>query len=275
MKTIAIQGIKGSFHEEAAIQLFGKQIQIEPCNTFKELAEKVDDRTVETGIIAIENTISGTILHNFELIRQFNLCITHEVYLRIVQNLGAVKGATMKDIHEVHSHYMALNQCRDFFEQHRQIQLIESVDTALSIREVAIEQNIHKAAIGSKTAIEYYGLDLLSESIETVKQNWTRFAIVSKQTTAQPDFNKVSICVELQHKPGSLSQVLSLLFLLGINLTKIESVPILGKPWNYRFYIDFVLSQSVSFESVIESITPHTQQLTILGKYQTGKIIEL
>lgn len=268
---VAIQGVKGAFHEEAAIKLFGNDIEIEPCLTFKILAEKVADGSVDAALMAIENTISGTILSNFELIRCYHLDITAETYLRIRQNLAVLKGTTIEMLKEVHSHYMALNQCRDFFAKYPNIKLVESADTALSIREVAEIGDPTRGAIGSALAIEQYGLEALATSIETDKFNYTRFVVLNKNATSDTKFNKVSATIVLPHVAGSLSKVLSLFFLLGINLTKIESMPILGKPWQYRFFIDFILSESVSYEATIEALTPLTEELSILGRYQSSQ----
>lgn len=264
---IAIQGIKGSFHEEAAIRIYGRDIEIEPCITFKELAEKINSNEVELGIMAIENTISRTIIDNLELIRWYNFQISAETYLRIKQNLGVVKGASFDTIREVESHYMALNQCRGYFEKHPHIHLTESADTALSIKQVAEKGSTEHAAIGSKLAIEYYGLELLAEGIETNKENYTRFVIVSKNPAFDANYNKVSITITLPHKSGALANVLNQLHLLGGNLTKIESVPIEGKPWEYRFYLDFIIPETPNKDSIIESLRSITAELTVLGKY--------
>jgi len=266
-QTIAIQGIKGAFHEEAAIKIFGKEIEIEPCLTFKELAEKLNNDEIELGIMAIENTISKTILDNLELIRQYNFQISAETYLRIEQNLGIVKGASFDTIREVQSHYMALNQCRDYFEKYPHIHLVESADTALSIKEVAEKGSLEFAAIGSRLAIEYYGLELLDTSIETNKENYTRFVLVSKRPNVPTNYNKVSLTITLPHQSGALAKVLNKIHQWNSNLTKIESVPIEGKPWEYRFYLDCILPEIPDKGQMIESLKPITDELKILGKY--------
>lgn len=268
IKKIAIQGIKGAFHEEAAIKVFGSNITIDPCNTFTELTEKVKRNEVDYALMAIENTISGTILTNYELIRKHELTIIDETYLRITQNLGVKKGACLDSLTEVSSHYMALNQCRDFFADHTQINLTESIDTAYSIKTVADSDSIERGAIGSKLAIEYYGLDLLAEGIETNKQNYTRFAVLSKSKTTDSKANKVSLSLTLKHQTGSLFKVLSLLNSFNINLTKIESSPILGEPFHYRFYIDLILNTDMNLSEVIDKIRPLTKELITLGQYK-------
>ena len=270
-KRIAIQGVKGAFHEEAALKVFGEEIEIVPCMNFKELTEKVKNREVDFAVMAIENTISGTILSNLELIHQQELKIVGETYLRIVQNLGVVQDATLATLREVRSHYMALNQCRDYFQTEPQIQLVDSADTALSLKEVAEAGSVEFGGIGSKLAIEHYGLKLLAEGIETNKKNYTRFAVLSNELLVNQNAIKISLSMILSHEPGALSKVLSLLHLLNVNLTKIESSPILGEPFHYRFYLDILLGENVSYQTTIEALKPLTEELQILGRYIPGK----
>ena len=272
IKTIAIQGIKGAFHEEAAKNVFGNKINISPSITFQELTSKVVNEEVDYALMAIENTISGTILQNLELIRNNNLAIIGETYLRIEQNLGGLKGANIHELTEVSSHYMALNQCRAFFKTPPAVKLVESADTALSLKKVSEQDNPQIAAIGSKLAIEEYGLELLARGIETDKSNYTRFAVLGKQIDTSTDGAKVSLSIILSNVSGALSKAISLLHLLGVNLTKIESAPVIGKPFQYRFFLDFILHEKVSFQNTIEALTPLTIELKILGKYHPGKI---
>lgn len=269
IQKIAIQGVKGAFHEEAARVLFGDEITIEPCLTFKELVHKIVTDQIEFGVMAIENTISGTILDNLELIASHDLQIQDEVYLRIQQNLGAVKGADLSTIKKVYSHYMALNQCRSFFESYPEVCLVESMDTALSVMEVAKSGNTELAAIGSRLAIEFYGLDLIAESIETDKKNYTRFVTVSKQKCAEIHYDKVSLSLTLPHKKGSLATILNLLSDFDVNLTKIESVPILGRPWEYRFYLDYIHSDLRCRKELLNCLLERCDELKILGKYKS------
>lgn len=264
---ISIQGIKGAFHEQAAIKIYGQAIEIVPCVTFKELVEKIKTDEIKLGIMAIENSISGTILDNLELIRKYDLQISAEIYLRIKQNLGAVKGATFETIREVTSHYMALNQCRNYFEKYEHINLVESTDTALSIKEVAEKGTLEYAAIGSKLAIEYYGLEMLAEGIETNKENYTRFVIVSKNPDIESAYNKISTTMTLPHKSGALARILNLLYKHNHNLTKLESVPIEGQPWEYRFYLDFLVPENSNTDFLIDSLRAITVDLKLLGKY--------
>ncbi|MDX2362169.1 MAG: prephenate dehydratase [Crocinitomicaceae bacterium] len=265
---IAIQGVKGAFHEEAAVHVFGNNIEIVSCLTFQEEIGKLENGEADAGIMAIENTISGTILNNLELIRTSSACIVGEVYLRIHQNLGGIQDASISELREVRSHYMALNQCRDFFGVNPEVHLVEGQDTALCIREVAELQDPTIAAIGSRLAIEQYGLELLVENIETDPNNFTRFAVLKLKSDVELG-NKVSLSLVLKHESGALSKVLTLLHLLNVNLTKIESVPMVGKPFQYRFFLDLILSKNVSFESMKETLTPLAEELNIMGRYKS------
>lgn len=271
MNSIAIQGIRGAFHEEAARYYCGSGCDVIPCMTFTEVTESVMNGKAETGIMAIENSISGTILDNLELIRINSLSITAEINLRIVQNLGGLMGSSLQGLREVHSHYMALNQCREFFRKYPSVRLVESADTALSIRDVAEWNNPAVAAIGSRLAIEQYGLAVLAEGIETHPHNYTRFAVIQKEPDPCPDNDKVSMSFTLPHKTGSLSRVLSLLNIMDINLTKLESVPVVGKPWNYRFYTDFILPDPNLFQSIFNLLSEITEELSLMGRYKTIK----
>jgi prephenate dehydratase len=271
IKKVAIQGIRGAFHEEAAIQFFNNEkIDIVPALTFDELIQSVSDNNSNLGIMAIENSISGTIHTNLELIRNSELSIIGETYIRIQQNFAIHPEAKIENIKKVKSHFMALNQCRKYFRQFPNMQLIESKDTALSMREITEANSIDIGAIGSMTAIKNYGLKLVTESIETNKNNYTRFVILSREKNRNTEINKASLSLILPHKAGSLSKVLSLISFYGADLTKIESTPILGKPWSYRFYIDLRFDDETIFENVITSIKPLVEEIQILGKYTDG-----
>lgn len=273
-KIIAIQGVKGAFHEEAARKVFGPEIEIMPCMTFQEVGQAVLSGRADNAVMAIENTISGTILSNLELIRDNDLQIMGEIFLRIRQNLGVIRGASLDTLEEVHSHYMALNQCRAYFQPHRHIQLVESVDTALSLREVAEVGSKSRGAIGSKLAIEHYGLELIAEGIESDKRNFTRFAVLRSQREERKKGNKVSMAVTLPHQPGALARIISLLHLSGSNLTKVESTPILGKPFQYCFFIDFILGRDVDFASTMAVLRPNVLDLKIMGRFPASPMIE-
>ena len=269
--TISIQGVKGAFHEEAAINYYGGEINILPNISFSEVIESIRSNTAKAGIMAVENTISGTIHSNLNLIRESGLPICGEVYLQIEQNLVGLPGTKISDLNEVHSHYMAIDQCRSFFRNHPHIKLIESDDTALSMKEIAENQLPNMGAIGSKIGADHYGLSILSESIETNKKNYTRFLIVEKENQSHVEgIDKSSISMTLPNHKGSLSQVLSVIAFYDVDLSKIESVPVVGEPWHYRFYIDVLFDNYDKYKSMLQAIGPLTDELQILGEYESG-----
>ena len=268
---VSIQGIRGAFHEEAANSYFGDQTEVLPQKSFQQLVESVSMEEAKYGTMAIENTISGTIHNNFNLIRQSDLHIIGEVYLRIEQNLAAIQGTQLQDLKQVESHYMAINQCREYFRNHPQIQLVDSDDTAGSMRKIAREGLTTRGAIGSRLAAEHYGLEIIAPSIETHKKNYTRFLILSKQKNQQKDYNKASLAILLPHKQGSLAKILSIIDIYGINLCKIESMPVIGEPWHYLFYIDLLFDQAETYQNMLIAIRPLLDELHILGEYQFGQ----
>jgi prephenate dehydratase len=269
--TISIQGVKGAFHEEAAINYYGGEIEILPNISFYEVIESIRDNHAKAGIMAVENTISGTIHSNLNLIRESELAICGEVYLQIEQNLVGLPGISIEDLAEVHSHYMAIEQCRNFFRKHPHIKLIESDDTALSMKEIAEKQLTNVGAIGSRIGARHYGLNIIAESIETNKKNYTRFLIVERENkTGSDKINKSSISMTLPNYKGSLSQVLSVIAFYDVDLSKIESVPVVGEPWHYRFYIDVLFENHDKYKSMMQAIGPLTDELQILGEYASG-----
>ncbi|MCD4833056.1 MAG: prephenate dehydratase [Bacteroidales bacterium] len=268
---VSIQGIKGAFHEEAAKNYFKSEIEVIPNITFDDVINSVQNQKADFGIVAIENTISGTIHTNLNLIKQSSLKITGEVYLQIKQNLVALPNSKLENINQVQSHYMALNQCRDFLRKYPKIKLVESEDTALSIKQIADEQLENIGAIGSKLAAEYYGLEIISESIETNKKNYTRFLILELNTNVESgDNNKASLAITLPHKKGSLAIILNIISFYDINLTKIESVPVIGEPWHYLFYIDVQFDSTEIYLQMIQSLNPLADEIIILGEYKSG-----
>ncbi len=269
---VSIQGIKGAFHQEAAEEYFGQKTEILPQHTFQGLVDSVSHEEAEYGIMAIENTISGTIHNNFNLIRQSNLQIVGEVYLRIEQNLAALPGTPLSQLTHVESHYMAINQCREFFRSHPQIKLIDAEDTAGSMRNIAENKLQKTGAIGSKLAAEQYGLEIIAKGIETNKQNYTRFLTLKKQEEQNTeDFNKASLALLLPHKQGSLAKILSIIDIYGLNLSKIESMPVIGEPWHYLFYIDVLFDKVKIYQDMLQAIRPLLNELHILGEYQFGQ----
>ncbi|MEM1319588.1 MAG: prephenate dehydratase [Bacteroidota bacterium] len=275
LNRIAIQGVPGAFHEIAARRYYPADgLQIVPAHTFEELVGMVEgERQAEGGIMAIENSIAGSILFNYQLLYHSRLQIVGEVFLRIKQNLLTLPGSTIEDLREVHSHPMAIAQCRQFFKQYPAIKLIETEDTALSARKVGENRWRHTGAIASDLAAEMYGLEVLADSIETNKKNFTRFLILHAQPSdlQSHQINKLSICFSLRHQVGTLHQVLGELARQEANLTKIQSVPLVGQEWQYLFFIDFVIENNRSSDEVIAAIEPLTEELRILGKYQKGQ----
>lgn len=272
---IAIQGGFGAFHEIAATHYFNENnIEIMPNNTFKDLMKSLHERQADFGIMAIENSLAGSILPNYSLIKESKMHIVGEIYLRIRQNLVALKGQKIKDLTEVFSHPMAILQCQPFFDKYPFIKLVESIDTALSAKHISDEKILGRGAISSDLAAKKYGLEILATGIETNKMNYTRFLILKENNgdeTAQ--VNKASIHFALAHKSGSLSKILSILSYYDINLTKIQSLPIMGKDWEYQFYIDVMFEDYNWYKKSLDAIRPFTADLGVLGEYVKGKSI--
>jgi prephenate dehydratase len=275
-KTIAIQGGYGAFHEIAAHHYFeGESIEILPRSTFRDMVSTLKERRSDFGIMAIENSLAGSIIPNYNLIINTNMHITGEIYLRIKQNLVALPGVKISDLEEVYSHPMAILQCQDFFDGYPDIRLIESIDTAMSAEEIAQKDLRNTGAISSRLAAEKYGLAILAKSIETNKMNYTRFLILAENgiTIAQEKINKASVFFTVAHKFGSLSKILSILSYYEINLAKIQSMPIPGKDWEYMFYVDVEINNYDMYKKSLDAIRPFTPSLGILGEYNKGKSV--
>lgn len=270
---IAIQGGFGAFHDIAATHYFHNQnIEIIPRNTFKDLMKSLRERKADYGIMAIENSIAGSILPNYSLIKDSPMHIVGEIYLRVKQNLIALGGQSIENLTEVHSHPMAILQCQEFFDRYPGIKLIESIDTALSARDISEKKLLKTGAIASSMAARKYNLEILAEGIETNKMNYTRFLII-KENGSRPDttkVNKSSIHFALAHRTGTLSKILSILSYYDINLTKIQSLPIMGKDWEYQFYIDVIFSDYEWYRKSLIAIEPFTSELGVLGEYEKG-----
>lgn len=275
---VAIQGYAGAFHEIAARLHFGKrEIEITPCNTFDSLIKSVEvGETSTAGLMAIENSLAGSIMFNYQLLYGSDLQVTGEVYLRIKQNLMTLPGVRIEDLEEVHSHYMAIAQCREFFQQYPHIRLIESSDTALSAKHIRDNNLTKTGAIASTLAAELYNLEVIAPSIETNKKNYTRFLVLHPKETAVelPDSNKISLCFSIPHEVGGLYKILGVLAAYGVNLTKIQSSPIIGKEWEYLFFVDFIRDKDLSWEQALDAIRPLTTSLRILGVYPKGQHFE-
>lgn len=269
---VAIQGVKGCFHEQAARLFYegqGRMVSdIKECLTFEDLYRSLEEGTADSAVMAIENTVSGGLLPNFELLRRYDRKIKGEVFLRIQQNLMALPGQKIEDIREVRTHYMAINQTREFFKNRPWIRLVESEDTAKSAAEIASENLKGVGAVASVLASDIYGLEILAESIETYKQNFTRFLIFDEGLDIDADMiNKVSMCFTLPHEPGSLAHVLTILSFYGMNLTRIQSLPIPGHEWQYFFYVDIKFENRRRYEQAIAAVRPLMEDLDILGEY--------
>jgi len=276
LKTIAIQGGYGAFHEIAANKYFGEEtVEIVPRNTFKDLFKALKEGKVDFGITAIENSLAGSILPNYSLLLESNMKVIGEVYLRIKQNLVALPGQQISDIKEVYSHPMAILQCQDFFDNYPNILLIDSIDTALSAKKIADEKLIGIAAIASDLAAQNYNLEVIAKSIETNKNNYTRFLILQDINGSgfhDDKVNKSSLSFSLANKTGSLSKILSIFSYYDINLTKIQSMPIIGRDWEYQFYIDLEFDDYHMYRQSVEAVKPFTSDLWILGEYYKGKV---
>ena len=273
-KKIAIQGIVGSFHDIAAHQFFGgEELELLCCDTFEQVFQSMQDDHDVIGLVAIENTIAGSLLHNYELLRDSRMSIVGEHKLRISHSLLCLPDDSWDTITEVNSHPVALMQCRNFLQQHRGLKIVEAEDTAGAARDIS-EQQLHgHAAICSRHAAELYGMKVLEEGIETNKHNFTRFLVVSDPLNAPylctPDTsNKASLVFSLPHNEGSLSQVLSILSFYRINLTKIQSLPIIGREWEYLFYVDLTYDSYIRYRQSLDAIRPLTRQLSVLGEYK-------
>lgn len=274
MKTVAIQGVAGSFHDIAVRNFFKEQeIKLVPCNSFKELFAVIKKDNSIIGAVAIENTIAGSLLPNHTLLRESGFKIVGEYKLRIEHQLVAMPGQTIKDIEKVYSHPIALMQCEDFLVEHPHLEPVESEDTAASAKLIAEKKIMGRAAICSRLAAEIYGLEVLAEGIETNKRNYTRFLIIADLWLADEMLknikaDKSSLVFSLPHEEGSLAKVLSILSYYHVNLTKIQSLPIIGREWEYMFYINLTFDNYMRYRQALDAIRPFTKDLQLLGEYK-------
>ena len=273
MKRIAIQGITGSFHDIAAHQYFkDEQIQLICCSTFEQVYEAVRQDPTVIAMAAIENTIAGSLLHNYELLRDSGTTVVGEHKLHITHCICCLPEDDWSTITEVHSHPVALMQTRHYLEQHPRLRNVEAEDTAGSAKMIAEGQHRGWAAICHADAARMYGLKVLEDGIEDNKHNYTRFLVCSAPQKADllrpiTEANKSSVVFSLPHEEGSLSAVLAILSFYKINLTKIQSLPIIGCEWEYPFYVDVVLTSLVRYRQAIDAIIPLTKEFKILGEY--------
>jgi prephenate dehydratase len=281
MKRVAIQGGLGAYHGIAAEEFFAnEEVEIIPCPNFIDIfnAIKKDPNTV--GIMAIENTIAGSLLQNYELLKEHKLKVAGEHKLRISHCLAALPDQTIHDIKEINSHPIALMQCKSFINSIPGVKAVEHEDTALAARDIAKNKLFGYAAICSERAAEIYGLNILAHGIETNKRNFTRFLIfandwIVEEIQQNETINKASIVFTLPHSEGSLSKVLSVFSFYDINLTKIQSLPILGREWEYQFYVDFKFADLERYKQSLSAIRPLINELRTLGEYPEGLTPEI
>ena len=279
MKRIAIQGVSGAFHEIAARNYFNEEIGIIPCHTFKDLFDTIKKDPEIIGVMAIENTIAGSLLSNHKLLSESNLKVVGEYKLRISHCIAALPNQSIDDITEAHSHPIALMQCEDFLDKHKHLKSVENADTALAAKEIAEGKIRGRAAICSTLAAQMYGLNILEKEIETNKRNFTRFLIISDKWTSDELLknvivNKSTLMFTLPHEEGSLAKVLSVLSFYHLNLTKIQSLPIIGREWEYQFYITVNFDNYTRYKQGIAAIEPLLKDFKVLGEYQSADTIK-
>lgn len=269
---IAIQGIKGSFHHIVAESYFGTQIELIECMSFAEMPGVILRGEADYAVMAIENSIAGAILPNYALIDEFDLVISGEYYLQIHQNLMVLKGQKIENIKKVFSHPMALLQCNNFFRDYPHIKLIEDADTAEVAQRIQEQQLLKVGAVASEKAAEIYGLEVIAPEIQTIKNNFTRFVIVQTKDKALPkDITKASLKFILKDDCGSLGEVLMLLANHQVNMTKIQSLPIIETPWEYAFFADLVFTDYQEYKNALKDIKAKVSSLKVLGEYKQNK----
>ena len=272
---VSIQGFEGSFHQVAAQQFFGKEVEVITCASFREVVKIAGNKKEsDGGVMAIENSIAGSILPNYNLLQKSNLKIVGELYLQIRQNLLVNPGVKLEDIREVHSHPMALQQCLEYLDKYNW-KLVETEDTALSAKHVHQTRSKHIAAVASKLAAELFDLNVIAPNIQTMRNNYTRFLVLQReeQTTEIIDADKASVNFHTDHSRGSLAKVLTKIAESGINLSKLQSFPIPGSDWKYSFHADMEFDSIDQFEKAIKKIEPLTEELKVYGVYKKGKTV--
>ncbi|WP_452221749.1 prephenate dehydratase [Lacinutrix salivirga] len=274
IKTVAIQGVKGSFHHIVSQHFFDKNIQVSECLSFDASVELLLTNKVDACIMAIENSIAGSIIPNYALIDTHNLHVVGEHYLDIQHNLMALPNQNIEEIQEVYSHPMALLQCKEFFKKHSHIKLIEDKDTAEVAQRIQTKQLKNVGAIASKLAASIFELSILEESIQTIKHNETRFVIVRKNASDKKNntINKASIKFELDHKRGSLATILNVMSDCQLNLTKIQSLPKIETPWKYAFFVDVTFLNYEDYKKAVSLMTIMATDFKILGEYKNAKL---
>ena len=275
-KKVTIQGYEGSFHQVAARQFFGKHVEVIPCATFREVVRMGEDaKQSDGGVMAIENSIAGSILPNYNLLQKSKLQVIGEVYLSISQNLLVYPGVKLNEIKEVHSHPMAILQCLDYLEN-QDWKLVETEDTALSAKHLREHKSKHTAAIASKFAAQLYELDVIGPDIHTLKNNITRFLIMvpAKQKVEIAGADKASIYFQTDHSKGILSKVLAKIAQGGANLSKLQSMPIPGSTFKYGFYADIEFEQKKQLDKLLAELKLITNNFKVFGLYKKGKVVK-
>lgn len=269
---VAIQGYEGSFHDIVARQYFGEQIEIVPCDTFREVARQVLTGESDRGVMAIENSIAGSIIANYNILQNENLQVAGEAVLMIRQNLLALPGVAIDDIGEVHSHHMAFLQCSDFLDSHPHLRWVETEDTALSAKLLARDGDRHRGVIASTLAAQLFGLNLLCSDIHTIKNNYTRFMILKPfDRTMPPDADKASLYFKAEHRRGALLEVMKQMEDSSINLTKLQSYPIPTEPWHYLFHVDMEFDTLHEYVEMLDRLQRTAQSVHVYGVYRHGE----
>jgi prephenate dehydratase len=272
-KIIAIQGAEGSNHHKVARDFYGASIALKECMSFDALVASLLDKSANIGVMAIENTIAGSIIPNYALIDANNLHIIGEEYLNIHHHLMVLKGQSIRDIKEVWSHPMALLQCKAFFKNYPHIKLVEDVDTAEVAKRIAKENLIGIGAIAPKIAAEIFDLEIIEDEIQTIKDNATRFVIVQTEAPENgiDQINKASLKFQLNHKRGSLAAILNVLSDCKMSLTKIQSLPVIETPWKYSFFVDVTFEDYQDYEKAKTIIEIMAEEFKVLGTYKNGR----
>ncbi|MCC8423647.1 prephenate dehydratase [Mucilaginibacter sp. UR6-11] len=267
---VAIQGIRASFHEEAAFKYFGENIQTIECNSFKQTFDALEDNKADYVVMAIENSIAGSILPNYSLLLNYNFPVIGEIYLPIQLHLMALPGVAFEQVKYVTSHPIAIRQCVDFFDEYPHLKIVESSDTAACAKRIAEEKLTDTVAIANTLAAKLYGLDIIERRIESNKKNFTRFLILTTHERAarQSSANKASLCFQVSNQVGALAKVLNIFANQGVNMSKIQSMPVLGKRNEYNFYVDIEWEENKHYDSAVKQILKYTHNFNILGEYK-------
>lgn len=266
-KRVAIQGIRASFHEEAAFKFFGTDIETIECESFKKTCEVLKNKQADYVVMAIENSIAGSLLPNYSLLREYNFSIVGEVYLAIQLHLMALPGVKFEDIKYVQSHPIAIRQCSDFFDEFPQLKVVESSDTAACAKKIREENLKDTAAIANNLAAKLYDLQIMERRIESNKKNFTRFLILANKPLENAEINKASLSFQVGNAVGALAEVLNIFAENKINLSKIQSMPVLGKRNEYNFYVDIEWKNQANYDTAIRKVLKHTVNFTIMGEY--------